>query len=66
MLQDRMSGPVLRIGGDLPITDVSALPDTGGGGSTIEISNIIGNNNIPAIMYFISIYKLQLRSPIRI
>ena len=38
MLQDRMSGPVLRIGGDLPMTDVSAMPDMGG--STIEISNI--------------------------
>jgi hypothetical protein len=33
-----MSGPVLRIGGDLPMTDVSAMPDMGG--STIEISNI--------------------------
>lgn len=38
MLQDRMSGPVLRIGGDLPMTDISAAPDAGG--STIEISNI--------------------------
>lgn len=38
MLQDRMSGPTLRIGGDLPMTDISALPDAGG--STIEISNI--------------------------
>jgi hypothetical protein len=33
-----MSGPVLRIGGDLPMTDISAAPDAGG--STIEISNI--------------------------
>jgi hypothetical protein len=38
MLQDRMSGSVLRIGGELPVTDISALPDAGG--STIEISNI--------------------------
>jgi hypothetical protein len=38
MIQDRMSGPVLRIGGDLPMTDISAMPDAGG--STIEISNI--------------------------
>lgn len=38
MLQDRMSGPVLRIGGDLPMTDISAAPDAGG--STIEIGNI--------------------------
>lgn len=38
MLQDRMSGPVLQIGGDLPLTDISALPDAGG--STIEISNM--------------------------
>lgn len=38
MLQDRMSGPVLRIGGDLPMTEVSAFPDAGG--STIEIGNI--------------------------
>lgn len=38
MLQDRMSGPVLHIGGDLPMTDVSAMPDAGG--STIEINNI--------------------------
>jgi hypothetical protein len=38
MLQDRMSGPTLRIGGDLPMTDITALPDAGG--STIEISNI--------------------------
>lgn len=36
-----MSGPVLRIGGDLPMTDVSAMPDAGG--STIEISS--GNIN---------------------
>jgi hypothetical protein len=34
-----MSGSVLRIGGDLPITDISTLP-ADAGGSTIEISNI--------------------------